>query len=219
MKAALPVQPTTRDLLLAAGRDIVVERGFRAMTVRHVAAVAGANLGSFVYHFGSRDAFVAELIEVWYGPLFVRVSAAVGGHGRAVERLRSAILQLVDFGIEQDVFLGRLVMAAANNEPAARDFLRSLTKRHPRLLVRLVRLAQAEGSLEQGHPLQLICFLMASVGLPRLMASAWHGPPLFGRAASAALGRIVRDREHIVQRLDWALRGLTPEVGNDPSDR
>ena len=166
MKAAMPVQTSTRDLLLAAGRDIVVERGFRAMTVRHVAAVAGA-----------------------------------------------------DFGIEQDVFRGRLVMAAANDEPAARDFLRSLTKRHPRLLVRLVRLAQAEGSLEHGHPLQLLCFLMASVGLPRLMASAWHGPPLFGRAASAALGRIARDREHIVQRLDWALRGLTPEVGNDPSAR
>lgn len=215
MKATAHVPASTRELLLSAGREIVVTRGFRAMTVRNLSALAGVNLGSFVYHFGSRDAFVAELIEVWYGPLFTRVSAVAGGGGRAIERLRTAVLQLVDFGIEQDVFLGRLVMAAASEEPAARDFLRSMTRRHPRLMVRLVRRAQREGSLVAGHPLQLLCFLMASVGLPRLMASAWQGPPLFEGAVSRSLGRIARDREHIVQRLDWALRGLTPEVRHD----
>ena len=47
--------------------------GFKALTVRAVAAQAQANLGSFVYHFGSRAAFVDELIERWYAPLFAQL--------------------------------------------------------------------------------------------------------------------------------------------------
>ena len=65
---------STREQLLAAGREIVLKRGFQGLTVREIAAPAGANLGSFVYHFGTRDAFLRELIEDWYAPLLSRVS-------------------------------------------------------------------------------------------------------------------------------------------------
>jgi len=204
-------RPSTRELLLAAGREFVLKRGFQALTVREVAAAAGANLGSFVYHFGTRDAFIGTLIEEWYAPLLSRVTVVADGDGTPIDRLRRAILQLVDFGDEQDAFIGRLLMAAASGEPAARKFARSLAGRHPRLLVTLITHAQADGALVDEHPLQLLCFLMASVGLPRLLSSAWQGPPLFGKAVSATLSQIARDRDRIVQRLDWAIRGLTPQ--------
>jgi hypothetical protein len=103
------------------------------------------------------------------------------------------------------------MMAAANGEPAARRFLKSLAGRHPRLLLRLISAAQSGGQLVPGKPLQLMCFLMASTGLPMLLAGAWSGPPLFGRALSATLSHIARDRDCIEQRLDWALLGLTPQ--------
>ncbi len=201
---------STREQLLLAGREIVLKRGFQDLTVREVAASAGANLGSFVYHFGTREAFMRALLEDWYAPLMSRVSIVADSGGTAIDRLRCAILQLVDFGAEHDAFMGRLLMAAAAGERAARDFARSLAGRHPRLLLRLVEEAQRAGSLVEEHPLQVLCFLMASVGLPRLLASAWHGPPLFDRTLSATLSQIARDRSRIVQRLDWAIRGLAP---------
>ena len=207
---ALP-RPSTRDQLLAAGREIVLKRGFQDLTVREVASGAGANLGSFVYHFGTRDAFIRTLIEDWYAPLLSRVTVVADSAGTPIDRLRRAILQLVDFGAEQDAFMGRLLMAAAGGEKAAREFARSLAGRHPRLLVSLITQAQADGALVEEHPLQVLCFLMASVGMPRLLSSAWHGPPLFGKTVSAALSQIARDRDRIVQRLDWAIRGLTPQ--------
>jgi len=211
MAADAVPRPSTRDQLLAAGREIVLKNGFQDLTVREVAAGAGANLGSFVYHFGTRDAFIRTLIEEWYAPLLSRVTVVADSAGTPIDRLRRAILQLVDFGAEQDAFMGRLLMAAAAGEKAAVEFARSVTGRHPRLLVTLITQAQVDGALVDEHPLQLLCFLMASVGLPRLLSSAWQGPSLFDKAVSATLSKIARDRDRIVQRLDWAIRGLTPE--------
>src|SRR5580658_4405594 len=111
--AAMPTSTlnsaTTRDRLLASGHRAVIKHGLRGLTVREVAAGANANLGSFVYHFGTRDAFVEELIERWYGPLLARINEAVAEDGRPLGRLRSAILQLVDFSVDNDVFMGRIL--------------------------------------------------------------------------------------------------------------
>ena len=203
---------STRAALLDAGHQIVVADGFAALTVRKVAAAARANLGSFVYHFGTRDEFVRELIESWYAPMLSGMTLVVDGAARPIDGLKRAILQLIDFMLQQDVFLARLLMAAAAGDAPARKFLGSIAKRHPRLLLRLVRRAQADGTLVRDHPLQVLMFVMASVSLPRLLSTAWQGPPLFGRPLSAALSRMARDRNRIVQRLDWALRGLNPEA-------
>ena len=211
MVARSQPRSSTRDELLAAGREVVLRRGFRALTVREVATVAGANLGSFVYHFGTRERFLHELIEDWYAPVMSQLTAVVEGRGSALERLRSAILQLLEYGREQHLFMGRLLMAAAMDEPAAREFARTLFGRHPRLLVGLIGEAQAEGSLEREEPLQVLLFLMGSVGLPLLLANAWSGPPIFDKAVAAALGRLARDPGPVGQRLEWAIRGLAPK--------
>jgi len=211
--AERPARLPARESLLTAGRAIVIADGFSALTVRRAAAAAGANLGTFVYHFKTRDTFVSELIDAWYAPVFSRVTLAVDGRARPVDRLRLAILQLIDFGVEQDVFLGHLLMAATAGEAPARRFLGSLAARHPRLLIKLIRAAQSDGTLVREHPLQILVFIAASVGLPRLIATAWQGPPLFGKTLSASVSRIARDRDRIVQRLDWALQGLSPGAG------
>lgn len=201
---------STRRQLLDAGREIVLNHGFQGLTVRGIAASAGANLGSFVYHFGTRDAFVRTLLEEWYAPLLSRVAVAVDGVGTPLERLRRAILQLVDFGIEHGALVGPVMTGAAAGEKGAREFLSILAGRHPRLLLGLIGAAQAEGEIVDAEPLQVLCFVMASVGLPLLLAGAWHGPPLFGRSFSAAIGHAARDRASVVQRLDWAILGLNP---------
>ncbi len=209
--APVVARSPTRDRLLAAGRRVAIERGLRNLRVREVASAARANLGSFVYHFGSRDAFVRTLIEEWYAPLLARVSDAAAGDGRPLDRLRRAILQLVDFALEHGTFVGRILMAAADNDQPSRDFLRSLSGRHPRVLMRIIASAQADGALVDDDPMQVLAFLMASVALPHIIASAWHGPALFNKSFSTRMSRIAGNRDRIVQRLDWAIRGLTPE--------
>jgi AcrR family transcriptional regulator len=209
MPASTPNSVTTRDRLLAAGHRAVIKHGIRSLTVREVAGGANANLGSFVYHFGTRNAFVEELIERWYAPLLVRVNKVAAEDGRPMERLRSAILQLVDFSVENDVFMGRILMAAADNDKPACDFMKSLAGRHPRIMLQLVAAAQADRALVDDDPMQVLCFLLASVALPRLVVAAWQGPSLFGKQLSSALSHIARDRDRMEQRLDWAMRGVS----------
>jgi hypothetical protein len=68
--ATRPVADTdSRERLLAGRAGPGPSAGCASLTVRAVATQAQANLGSFVYHFGTRDAFVAELIERLYAPL------------------------------------------------------------------------------------------------------------------------------------------------------
>jgi AcrR family transcriptional regulator len=210
MNDGIRATPPTRERLLAAGHALVLRHGMQRLTVREVAAAAGANLGSFVYHFGTRERFCESLIEEWYAPLLQSVATVAGSEGSGLERLRRAILRLVDFGIEHHLFFGRVLAAAAAREPAACAFLGSLAGRHPRLLLRFIGAAQSEGQISEAPPLQVLCFLMAAIGLPLVLAWAWQGPPLFGKRLSAALGRVARERDCVIQRLDWAMRGLAP---------
>src|SRR5260221_8785671 len=200
---------TTRDRLLASGHRVVTKHGIRSLTVREVAAGANANLGSFVYHFGTRDAFVEELIERWYAPLLARVNKVAAEDGRPMGRLRGAILQLVDFSVENDVFMGRILMAAADNDKPACEFMKSLAGRHPRIMLQLVAAAQADGALVDDDPMQVLCFLLASVALPRLVVAAWQGPSLFGKQLSTALSPTRPDRDRTGPRPDWAIGGVS----------
>src|SRR5260370_11810181 len=201
MPASILKGVTTRDRLLASGHRVVIKHGIRSLTVREVAAGAKANLGSFVYHFGTRDAFVEELIERWYAPLLARVNKVGAEDGRRMGRLRSAILQLVDFRVENDVFMGRILMAAADNDKPACKFMKSLAGRHPRIMLQLVAAAQADGALVDDDPMQVLCFLLASGALPRLVVAAWQGPSLFDDQLSAALSHIARGHVRLAARL------------------
>jgi AcrR family transcriptional regulator len=201
-----------REALLRAGWAIARRTGLRGLTVRAVARAAKANLGTFVYHFGSREAFVTELIERWYEPLLARVQLAAEAHGSPLGRLRHAVLGLTDFALQSGSFVGHLLVDAAAGEPAARAFLGSLARRHPVLLLRLIREAQARGEIVAGDPMHMMMFMMSSLGLPVLLVRGWAGRRYVDNELMTALTRHATARASIEQRLEWILKGLRPEV-------
>ena len=52
-----------RERLLAAARDLVLERGPGGVTARDLVAASGTNLASIGYHFGAKDALVQEAVN------------------------------------------------------------------------------------------------------------------------------------------------------------
>ena len=209
---------STREQLLQAGTRLARKVGLSGLTVRGVCDAAGANPGTFVYHFGTRDAFIAELIERWYAPLMAGLSATVDSAGPPLPRLRALLAQLAGWAAANSRFITNLILDAAAGETAAQQFLRSLAGRHPPLILRVLREGQKAGVLRRADPLHQMLFLMSSLALPILLADRVAGSGLAPRLLVSALGRLARDRRSIDERIDWALAGLAKE-GDDGSRR
>lgn len=205
-----PAESAARERLLQAGLEIARHRGIKAMTVRAVATRAGANLGSFVYHFGTRDAFVDELVERWYAPMFDGLRVEAGRDDDALAALRRVLLQLVAWAVENRSFLTQLLLDAGAGEGGAQRFLRSLDTRHPALLLQLIARAQQAGQLRRDEAAHQMLFMMTTLALPALLFE-WAerlGPP--APPLATTLAGYATEPARLEARLDWALRGLAP---------
>ena len=200
----------TRERLLAAGLVLARKGGLRSLTVRAVAARAQVNLGSFVYHFGNREAFVVELVERWYAPLLGQLQIDADRPGPALQALRHALLHLVGWLVDNRVFVAQLLLDAGAGERGVRRFLKGLDARHPALLHALVLRAQSSGEMRRGDAWHQLMFLMSTLALPVLL---FHLAGRRGYAAPALVRNLAvlsTDPQAIGTRLDWALAGLAP---------
>lgn len=197
-----------RSRLLRAGLDLARRGGLRALTVRGVAEQAEVNLGSFVYHFGTREAFVAELIEHWYAPLYERLQHAAPLDALPLARLRALVAALVRIAVENHALFADLVLDAFAGEPAARRFLASLAGRHPKLVFEAVAQAQADGEIEGDDPWRATIFIGAAVGAPVLLGALLMRSGALPKAMQTAVKWLALDADAALRRLDWALRGL-----------
>ncbi|WP_374775959.1 TetR/AcrR family transcriptional regulator [Streptomyces sp. NBC_01310] len=77
-----------REDLLEGAKKCLVEKGFVRTTARDIVSASGTNLASIGYHYGSKDALLAQafiaLMEEW-GDVF---QAGVTGEGGSLERFR-----------------------------------------------------------------------------------------------------------------------------------
>ena len=215
-----------RQKMLTYGRRALARGGLRALTVRGIAAEAQVNLGSFVYHFGTREAFIAELMEAWYAPLYAQLQLTVDEQLPPLERIRRFMLQLAAFAGANREVMRHVLMDAASGERAAMRFAKSLFGRHPQLLFRLVSEAQQAGELQAGNPLKLGVFLVGATLFPMLMAGVLMPKGFLSKAVTAQLQALVLTPQDVEQRLTWALQGLqmslpvtTTRIGKAASKR
>lgn len=198
----------TRERLLRSGLVLARRSGLRKLTVRAVSTHARANLGSFVYHFGSRDAFNAELMERWYAPLWAQLQGVDGGDAAPIERFRHLVRCLFVWVAANRAFVGHLVLDVAAGEPAAVAFMRTLVDRHPSLIVKAIRDAQAAGQIVAGAPLHLMAFTLAAIGGPILIGHGLAARRLAPAEVARALLGLAVEAEQIEQRLQWVIGGI-----------
>jgi AcrR family transcriptional regulator len=85
------VATATKGRLVEATVACLRRQGLAATTSRHIAAEAGVNLAAITYHFGSKDALVAEAlldaVQRWLGP----VLGALRGNADAATKLGATV--------------------------------------------------------------------------------------------------------------------------------
>jgi TetR/AcrR family transcriptional repressor of nem operon len=208
----------TRTRILACGRRIVARSGLRGLTVRGVAAQAKVNLGTFVYHFGTREEFIAELMESWYGPIYAQLlTLSVDEQSPPLQRIRRFLLRLAALMAENRGLVRNTMIDAAGGELAAVRFVKSLLGRHPLLLFRLIQEAQQAGDLPPGDPVKMGIFLFGATLLPSIWIGVLLPDALVSDDAPQLLRASLFAPAEIEQRFDWALRGLAAPRPVKPS--
>ncbi|MEV7519936.1 TetR/AcrR family transcriptional regulator [Streptomyces sp. NPDC091371] len=78
-----------REDLLEGAKKCLVEKGFVRTTARDVVKASGANLASIGYHYGSKDALLAEAFVALMQELGAGFQEGVTGEGGSLERFRA----------------------------------------------------------------------------------------------------------------------------------
>jgi len=204
---ARPSQRIDRALL-ASGRALFPRAGCAALSVRAVVEHAGVNLGMFHYHFRTKDNFLRTLLQETYEEMYAALAGAVALQGRAIDRLRDALLALAAFAREKRELLGRLWMDVLGGEPVATEFMRANAPRHLGLLLGLMQQAEAEGDLAPLPPMQRFATLMGAVVMPILFASGLARVALGVAAYRRDFVPQVAADAAIVERIELVLHGL-----------
>src|SRR3954454_8219431 len=88
---------SNRDALLRGAKECLRTKGYARTTARDLVAASGANLSSIGYHFGSKEALLAEAFDEvfmeWTGRL---TGAATSGPAEsALERMGNSWRQML----------------------------------------------------------------------------------------------------------------------------
>lgn len=86
----------TRARLVAATRDAIRDIGLSSTTSREITTRASANLAAITYHFGSKDALVADALIAEVTELLEPVWLLLDAERPAIERATAAATTLAD---------------------------------------------------------------------------------------------------------------------------
>jgi len=118
----------TREALVAATRACLAELGPTGTTSRAIAARAGANLAAITYHFGSKDALVAEAllssVRGWLEPVLAVLESDEEPVARTVRAVGALQASLADAREALPLHLSALT--SAPRSPALRAGLDEL---------------------------------------------------------------------------------------------
>ncbi|HTO05638.1 MAG TPA: helix-turn-helix domain-containing protein [Myxococcota bacterium] len=106
-RTRLPAADRRRHLLDSAA-EILLERGFHALTMESVARRAGVSKGLGYAYFENAQALALELYDREVNELYLRVEAAVARASDFEARIRAGVAEYLDVVAERGALIGAL---------------------------------------------------------------------------------------------------------------
>lgn len=108
MTARTPRQAASRERILDAARALFVREGLEGASLRAIAAEAGYTPAALYFHFESKEAIYAALLEDSLAALNAAVAGAIAGVDRPAARFEAAAMAFYGFYRDrpQDLSLG-----------------------------------------------------------------------------------------------------------------
>lgn len=144
-----------RARILAAARELFVQRGYEGVSMRAVAERAGCATGALYTAFPSKRALLRRIWEDSFEELEEVLAGAVGGSAGPLERLRALLVSQVQFWrANPDPFRAIFLIEDQVSAPDDSYFVDSspAAGRIMALTLEAIAAAQASGELAAGDP-------------------------------------------------------------------
>jgi AcrR family transcriptional regulator len=200
-------------LMIEAAKKIICKEGCSGLRVRDLVKKAGVNLGMFHYHFKTKERFKEALLQEMYENFFEKLTSASREEApTAIALLRNTLLAMGAFIREKDEFYLAIFKDVLSGDTEVIDFMERNVPRHVAVINELVAKCQKEGSMITIPFPQIMAFLMTSTNIPTLIGSIVrrHAKGRMKPHAVKNYELFVLSNEAIAQRIDLALKGLSP---------
>lgn len=153
----------TRELILRTALDILLEEGYRAMSMRRIAAACGMRLGNLTYHYPTREDLVRELLNAVISSYEVEFGTIVHAPGVPPEERLARVCGLLieDVGTKKTTRLFPELWALANHDGFVYERVHELYDRARAPLVEIV--AEMRPDLSEKAQFELALFISASI--------------------------------------------------------
>ena len=178
----------TREQILEAARQLFVDEGYEAVSVRKIAERAKITHGTIYVHFKDKDDLLYQVSEEQFSRLLNRMRRLPRSR-EPVRRLRESLLEAIRFGIEHPNDYQLMMGLQTTNQWGPNS------ERVEQFLSSLIKEAIAAGELSSTEPVLDLAVLLAMV----------HGLVLISSEGTLSESEIGAIPERAV---DVVLRGL-----------
>jgi TetR/AcrR family transcriptional repressor of nem operon len=161
----------TKDALLREGIKQLSEHGYHGTGIKQVLDAVQVPKGSFYNYFGSKEAYVAEIINEYnHQALAMFDSFIAQSNASAIEQLKTIyrfmLNKLSDNYCQQGCLIGSIAAEIGNRFALCQGAMQAGVNEWLTRLERLLSAGQSEGSIRPDIP---------AVDLAELIWSAWEG--------------------------------------------
>ena len=198
----------TAGRLIATGRRLFAQRGYRGASIRAITAGAGANLGAVTYHFGSKRSLYEAVVEACLRPLRAAISDVAARSDAPLVRIEGVLRVFFEhLRRNPDAPQFMLQEVAAGEAPSAP--VRYTVEHVLGTLAALIQEGQQQGSIRAADPrLAAVSIVSQPVHLT-LLGQLLHHQKRGGWVPPVDPDRI---QQHAVEFVRSALQSRT-EVG------
>jgi AcrR family transcriptional regulator len=201
--------------LLQAGKDLIPVMGISGLRIREVARKAGANLGMFNYHFGTKEKYLEALMIDVYSEFLSDFKLDSEKGENSMERLRNALVGAAYFIREHRTLIAALFEEILKGNRGIVEFARKNMTKHVNILLGLISQCQKDGLMMKTSIFTIAPLIVGAAALPsiviRVLEKNYKGT--FLGAFIPLLKNTAISDKGIKERIDLALKALSPGGG------
>lgn len=196
--------------LIQAGKELIPSLGISGLKIREVAKKAGANLGMFNYHFGTKEKYIEALMIDVYTEFLGNFKLDSEKGNNSLERFRNTLIGAAHFIKHNRMLIGPLFEEIVNGNKNIVEFARKNMTKHINIMVSLIKECQKDGYICKSSLLTLAPILVGAAALPsilmRILEKNYKNTYL--GVFIPVLKSTALSEKKIAERIDLVIRGL-----------